>query len=247
MNQHPRIIAHRGYAERYPENTLAALQAAIDAGADAVELDVQLCRDGTPVVFHDATLDRVSGESGVVLELNFDELQAFSVHEPGRLGEAFRGTRIPSLAAAVQLLAESGTDALVFVEIKRDTVPHHTIPQAVAAILELCRPLGGRAVIISFDADVVQEARSLGEIRVGWVLSDWTMTSQDRLETLQPDFAFVDIDMVPPIPAPLWEGPWEWVVYEINDWPQAAQLAQHGFKWIETRAVETLVSGRQGR
>ncbi|HEX5515947.1 MAG TPA: glycerophosphodiester phosphodiesterase family protein [Gammaproteobacteria bacterium] len=247
MNQHPRIIAHRGYTERYPENTLAALKAAIDAGADAVELDVQLCRDGTPVVFHDATLDRVSGEPGVVLELGFDELQAFSVHEPERLGEAFKGTRIPSLASAVQLLAESDTGALVFVEIKRDTVPYHTIPQAVETILDICEPLGERAVIISFDADVVQEARSLGEIRVGWVLSDWTMASQDRLETLQPDFAFVDIDVVPPIPAPLWEGPWEWVVYEINDWSQAANLARHGFKWIETQAVEALVRGKQER
>jgi glycerophosphoryl diester phosphodiesterase len=247
MNQHPRIIAHRGYTERYPENTLTALKAAIDAGADAVELDVQLCRDGTPVVFHDATLDRVSGESGVVLELGFDELQAFSVHEPERLGEAFKGTRIPSLTAAVQLLAQSGTDTLVFVEIKRETVPYHTIPQAVETILNTCKPLGERAVIISFDADVVQEARSLGDIRVGWVLSDWTTDSQDRLETLQPDFAFVGVDVVPPIPAPLWEGPWEWVVYEINDWPQAVNLARHGFKWIETQAVETLVRGKQGR
>ena len=245
MSQHPRIIAHRGYSERYPENTLPALQAAIDAGVDAVEFDVQLCRDGTPVVLHDATLDRVSGEPGVVLELSLDELQAFSAHEPQRLGDSFKGTRIPSLASAVQLLANN-PGILAFIEIKRDTIPHHTIPQAIATILDICKPLADQAVIISFDDNVVQETRSLGDNRVGWVLSDWTAASRDRLETIQPDFVFVDIDTVP-LGATLWEGPWEWVVYEINDWPQAEKLGQHGFKWIETQAVEALVGGRKSR
>jgi glycerophosphoryl diester phosphodiesterase len=244
MSDQARIIAHRGYSERYPENTLPALQAAIDAGADAVELDVQFCRDSIPVVLHDTTLDRVSGEAGSVADLDFDELQAFSVHEPARLGGQFQGVRIPSLQQAAQALEH--TKALVFVEIKSETIPHHTIPQAVDAVLDACKPLGERAIIISFDENIIQEARSLGKRRVGWVLSDWSSSSRERLETIQPDFAFVGIDTLPPTPAPPWEGPWEWAVYEINEWRQAQELARRGFRWIETQAVETLIAGRDG-
>lgn len=242
MSEQVRIIAHRGYSQRYPENTLPALLAATDAGVDAVELDVQFCRDETPVVLHDATLDRVSGSSGSVLDLSFDELQAFSVHEPARLGDKFQGTRIPSLHQAAEALKHAS--ATVFIEIKADTVPHHTIPQAVEAVLDACKPLAERAIIISFDERIVREARSLSHKRVGWVLSDWSSSSRERLETLQPDFAFIGTDALPPTPVQPWEGPWDWVVYEINEWTQAEEFAQRGFRWIETQAVEALLAGR---
>lgn len=244
MSTTPRIIAHRGYSERYPENTLPALRAAVDAGTDAVELDVQMCLDGVPVVLHDADVERTTGQTGTVAELSLAELQALSAHEPNRLGARFEGTPIPSLAQAAQELAES--DALVFVEIKQESVPHHAIPQTITAVLEACEPLGQRAIIISYDDTIVQAARSIGSTRIGWVISDWTMDSRDRLETIKPDFAFVDAATLPPAPAPLWEGPWEWAVYEINNWPQAAELGQRGVRWIETQAVETMVAGRSG-
>jgi glycerophosphoryl diester phosphodiesterase len=57
----PQIIAHRGWSGRYPENTLAAIRAAIRLGVDRVEIDVQETRDGQLVVFHDYRLDRVYG------------------------------------------------------------------------------------------------------------------------------------------------------------------------------------------
>lgn len=245
MNQPVRLIAHRGYAERYPENTLLALQAAIDAGADAIELDVQFCQDGTPVVFHDPTLERVTGQPGQLRELTVEDLQRFSAHEPARFGDRFQGTPISTLAEVVDALRDGPPQVLVFVEIKRETLPRHAIPQAVQRVLELCRPLGERTVIISFDDTVVQQTRSLGKSEVGWVLSDWSPAGQDRLETLQPDYVFVDIDLLPPPGTPLWRGPWQWAVYEVNDWRQAQDLAERGLGWIETRAVEAMVKGRQ--
>lgn len=244
MNEQVRIIAHRGYLERYPENTLPALQAAADAGADGIELDVQLCRDGVPVVLHDATLDRVSGQSGSVIDLSFEELQAYSVHEPARLGDTFKGTRIPSLEQAVTALQPAS--ALIFVEIKSDSIAHHAVPQVVDSVLQICRPLEDRLVVISFDAAIIKEARSLGAQRVGWVLSDWRNSTRELLMTLQPDFAFIGLDALPPTPASPWEGPWEWAVYEVNTWSEAATFAQRGFRWIETQAVETLIAGRDG-
>jgi glycerophosphoryl diester phosphodiesterase len=241
MTEPARIIAHRGYAERYPENTVPAFQAALDAGADAVELDVQFSQDGTPVVLHDPTLDRLAGRSGEVASMTLEELRAISVHEPERFGDRFEGTKIPTLAEVVEALRRT-PQALAFIDIKRDTLARHAIPQAVETVLDICEPLGERAVILSFDGTVVQEARSLGKRRVGWALSEWNTGARDRLETIQPDFAFVDNRLLPPPPTPLWEGPWEWVVYEINDAQRAAELARRGFRWIETQAVEALVA-----
>ena len=58
----PLIVAHRGAPTERPENTLAAFEAAVDAGAAAVEFDVRITADGSPVVIHDATLDRTTGD-----------------------------------------------------------------------------------------------------------------------------------------------------------------------------------------
>jgi glycerophosphoryl diester phosphodiesterase len=65
----PLIIAHRGSSAYAPENTLAAFQLAAEQGADAIELDVDLTRDGHAIIMHDATIDRTTDGSGVVNEL----------------------------------------------------------------------------------------------------------------------------------------------------------------------------------
>ena len=57
------VVAHRGYSAHAPENTLAAMELAIDVGADALEFDIHTARDGTPFLFHDATLVAVSATS----------------------------------------------------------------------------------------------------------------------------------------------------------------------------------------
>jgi glycerophosphoryl diester phosphodiesterase len=70
------VIAHRGAPAEAPENTLPAFEAAVRAGADALELDVRLTADGAPVVIHDATLDRTTDRTGPVGALTLAELRA---------------------------------------------------------------------------------------------------------------------------------------------------------------------------
>ena len=65
LGAHP-VIAHRGSSAEAPENTLPAFEAAVERGADALELDVRLAADGAPVVIHDATLDRTTDRTGPV-------------------------------------------------------------------------------------------------------------------------------------------------------------------------------------
>jgi glycerophosphoryl diester phosphodiesterase len=68
------VFAHRGGAKLAPENTLVAFAGGMDAGADGIECDVHLSRDGVPVVIHDTTLDRTTDESGPVGARTADEL-----------------------------------------------------------------------------------------------------------------------------------------------------------------------------
>lgn len=67
-------FAHRGFSGRYPENTMLAFAKAYEAGADGVELDVQIARDGTPVVIHDEKVDRTTNGKGNVRDYDFAEL-----------------------------------------------------------------------------------------------------------------------------------------------------------------------------
>ena len=76
----PLIIAHRGYRARYPENTLVAFEAAMDAGADMIELDVLLTKDRKIVVIHDESLDRTTNGRGPVSEHTLSEQKALDGH-----------------------------------------------------------------------------------------------------------------------------------------------------------------------
>ena len=91
----PVIGAHRGASARAPENTLAAFGAALEDGAELVELDVHLTRDGRLAVIHDAETQRTTGTAGVVAELSMSELRRL---DAGRhKGPQWAGEQIPEL------------------------------------------------------------------------------------------------------------------------------------------------------
>lgn len=73
--------AHRGASEYAPENTMMAFQLAMFMGANGIETDVQLTKDGVPVLFHDDKLARVTGEAGCISDYTLDELQEFRVRK----------------------------------------------------------------------------------------------------------------------------------------------------------------------
>lgn len=112
--------AHRGWHKFHVENTMEAFRAAYMAGCDMVEFDVQLSRDGVPVVFHDDDCRRLTGRDGFVFDMEWSELQSLPMPGTGRPGgEA--AYRIPSLG---QFLAEFGSRPF-YLELK--------VPGAVAS------------------------------------------------------------------------------------------------------------------
>jgi glycerophosphoryl diester phosphodiesterase len=82
VSTQPLIIAHRGFSSRYPENTLAAVNAALDLGVDFIEIDVQETRDGELIVFHDYRLNRICGVRGRVRHKTLAEIQRLNPQVP---------------------------------------------------------------------------------------------------------------------------------------------------------------------
>ncbi|WP_369056141.1 glycerophosphodiester phosphodiesterase [Kineococcus terrestris] len=146
----PLVVAHRGASATAPENTLAAFESALWAGADLLELDVQLTADGVPVVLHDATLDRTTDGTGAVADTPWHRLERLDAG--GWFSPAFAGQRVPSLGRVAQLLARHPGRGLL-VEFKGDW----TAEQAGVAVAVLRRTgVAQRCVLQSFSLATVR-------------------------------------------------------------------------------------------
>ena len=96
-----KITSHRGNSYEAPENTIPAIQAAIDNMSDYAEIDVQETKDGVVVVYHDATLRRITGDTGRLWEYTYEELL---MKDFGKwYSDEFEGTQIPTLAQVLEL------------------------------------------------------------------------------------------------------------------------------------------------
>ena len=163
----PLIIAHRGDSAHRPENTLAAFANALTVGADLVELDVQLAKDGQVVVVHDASVDRTTDGSGQVRELTLAELRRLSAGYPERFGDSYRSERIPTLEEVLGLLRER---ARAMIEIKQESVTDDGDSGIEARTVRTVRHLGmqDEVALISFDRRALLRCRQHGpEIQRG--------------------------------------------------------------------------------
>ncbi len=156
------IVAHRGYAAVAPENTLAAIAAAVEAGADACEFDVRVSRDEHIVLIHDEDLKRTTNGRGKVAEKTLAQLRRL---DAGSWKDAkYAGERLPTLDGALARLKDSACRPVV--EIKVGGIAE----EVVAAVRKA--GLVNQAVVIAFSRDVVTEVRRIEpDIRCGW-LSD---------------------------------------------------------------------------
>ena len=236
----PRLIAHRGYARHYPENTLPAVEAALTAGARFVEVDIQLSADGIPVLMHDAELMRTTGHHGMVMALDFATLRNISAGEPRRFGDRFKAVSIPSLAQLITRL-EAWPAVTVFVELKTESLVHFGEQAVVAAVLAACRPCANRCIPISYDRHALATARRQGAARIGWVVRQPDAQAHHQALQLQPQFLFCNHRKLEKQEHALWPGPWHWALYEITDAPLALDWYHRGATYIETMAIGELL------
>ena len=234
-----KIVAHRGYAGMYPENTMIAMQSAVDQGVGFLELDVQLSQDRVPIVFHDDTLDRTTDGSGSVLEMDWSELVQLSAGEPNRLGDAYAGERIPRLEDFLNWLSKNpGLHA--FMEIKDESLDQYGFQVMLDQVLPLCAALQDQITLIAFNLDFLVNAREQGFKQIGWVLTKFNEQTKIQARHHQPDFIICNYKKVND---DLWDGPWQWMLYEIADADLAREWVGKGAAFIETMEVEQLLSG----
>jgi glycerophosphoryl diester phosphodiesterase len=237
----PALIAHRGYALRYPENTLESLTAAVEARAGYVEFDVQLTADRVPVLMHDADFWRTGRIDRSVLDTTLEHIRDIWVNETARLGPEFFEVHVPTLAETADWLkAHPGVKA--FVEIKRESLRKFGRADVVSRIVEGLKPVISRCAVISFDLDAVRLARERGAEGIGWVLASWDPETRAAAEGLGPEYLFCDYRMIPDDAEALWPGPWDWAFYEIVDPDLALALAAFGAKFIETMAIGEMLA-----
>ncbi len=159
----PLMVAHRGSSGQAPENTLPAFQLAWEQGADAIEGDFRLTKDGHVVCVHDRDTKRVSGKKLVVKDSTLAELQLLDVGS--FKSPQFKGTRIPTIA---EVLADVPEGKKIYIEIKSGK---EIIPQLLKDI-QKSKLSNDQMVVICFDPDVLLEIKSLApKLKVSWLVN----------------------------------------------------------------------------
>jgi len=151
----PLIIAHRGASEYAPENTLAAFQLAAEQDADAIELDVDLTRDGQVVVMHDATIDRTTDGYGRVNDLTLAEIRR--VDAGAWKSAEFKGEHVPLLEEVFEAV---GQRMLINVEIKGMSLRGTGVEAKVAALIEK-HGLLDRVLLSSFNPFALRRVKQV--------------------------------------------------------------------------------------
>lgn len=150
MKPYVLVLGHACAAGEAPANTLAGVRACIDAGVEGMEIDVQLCADGVPVLMHDDTVDRTTNLRGPVREKTLAELQA---------ADAGDGEPVPTLDEVLALVAGRFT---VMCELKATPDAPDQDQACVDAVVEVIRRHNAESwtAIHSFNPIMVERARA---------------------------------------------------------------------------------------
>ena len=237
----PPLVAHRGNAAEFPENTLEALASAVQLGLQHLEFDVQLTADHRPVLMHDSDLLRVAGRTECVHDLTWAQLEQIAIDEETRFGGRFSDVRAPALDRVAERLT-SWPGVTAFVEVKRASLRRfgrETTLKRIAADTQAARH---QCVFISFDLPSVRLLRAMTGARVGWVIERFDAETERLAREFAPEFIFGNLERIPELADRLWEGPWQWAIYEVRDAGTARECARLGADFVETMTVRDLLA-----
>jgi glycerophosphoryl diester phosphodiesterase len=159
------IFAHRGYSAAFAENTMKAFIEAENAGADGIELDVQLTKDGEVVVIHDEKVDRTTNGTGFVKDFTFKEIRSLDANKKGSKKEF-----IPSLGEVFDWME---TNKLICnIELKNGMIPYQGMEEKIIQMVR-DRGLSDRIIFSSFNHySIVYCYRLATEIETAPLISD---------------------------------------------------------------------------
>lgn len=120
-------IAHRGFSGCYPENTMRAFEEAVKVHCDGIETDVQLTKDGVPVICHDEIIDRTSTGSGLIKDYTYKELLNFDFGE--NFSKEFKGEKIPTLEEFLEF--SKSHNLFLNLELKNGLFPYEGMEKKI--------------------------------------------------------------------------------------------------------------------
>jgi len=243
----PTLIAHRGYSSRYPENTLASIEAALTAGASHIEFDLQMMADNEFVLMHDSNLQRASGISKSVFSLTRQTVRNFQADYYEKFSGQFSGIKIPLLEHVLSLFTQF-PQATALVEIKQESLDEHGVEKVMQQLLPQLKAIKDRCYLISFSAEAIDYTKKHSTYKTGFVLHTFNDNSREQAEQLQPDLIICNYHKLPELnnlghlpENTLWPGNWDWMLYTIDEPELAISYGENGIAYIETNAIATML------
>jgi glycerophosphoryl diester phosphodiesterase len=210
--QQPLIYAHRGASAHAPENTISAFMLAIEHGADGIEFDIKVTKDGRVIVLHDQTLQRTTTGSGDLKNLTFDELRKLDAGS--KFSTKYAGEKLPTLEEVFEAV---GNRIGINIELTNYATPGDDLIEKVAKILVNVKDTS-KVMFSSFNWGNLKKVRKLcpeipcGILALpgiaGW-LSRSYFTRNIPHEAVHPYFADVKINDV---------KYWHQKGYKVNIW-----------------------------
>ncbi|XP_017876714.1 glycerophosphodiester phosphodiesterase 1 [Ceratina calcarata] len=150
-----RVVAHRGAGYDYPENSLTAFRNSKERGCTAVEFDLSLTKDNVPIVFHDLSIERLTGKIGIIKEMTWDQLNQLDITRNHPLKDKFDEIEnIPILWDVLEMCLSN--DQRIFIDVKESG---EDVIQVILDAYKKYPKLYERGVISSFNPLVVYKIR----------------------------------------------------------------------------------------
>jgi glycerophosphoryl diester phosphodiesterase len=234
----PIFIAHRGYAYRYPENTLIALDAARQAGAQYVEVDIQLSADHIPVLFHDRDLQRLCQQTGTIHDCTFSQLEKFNVTDTEKFADQYASNKITSLQIFIDYLKEH-PELNAFIELKRSMIDHFGEERVLGILLPLFAGMQEQISFISYNQIILKTIHDNTDYATGIVVDDWA--EYNKQADWQPEWLFCWAEGLPEDNAEFEIKP-KIAVFEVADVELANKLLSKGICYLETFRIKEMLT-----
>ncbi|MGB3465593.1 MAG: glycerophosphodiester phosphodiesterase family protein [Cyclobacteriaceae bacterium] len=153
-----KVIAHRGASGYAPENTLSAIEKALELGVDMIDVDVRMTKDERIVLMHDATVDRTTDGTGLVKEMTFDEIR--NLDAGIKFDSKFTAEKVPTLREVLDLVDGR---AVVLIEIKHEQDHHEDFAERLVNIIQNERNGYEWCILQSYEADYLEIVHEIDE------------------------------------------------------------------------------------
>ena len=233
-----RLVAHRGYMHRCPENTLPSLKAALDAGAAYIEFDLQMNKDHDLVVIHDDSFIRTAGIDQSVFDCTSAQCLEISVHYPKLFSDTFNPTPVFLLQDLLELLVQY-PNASAMVEIKRQSLDYWGLELVMGKLLAQLKPHHAQCVLISFSVEAIEYTQQHSDLQTGWIFNNYDDKRRQRAASLGADFLITNHKGLPKGQAP-WPEFKRWMLYDIMRPELAIEYSEMGVELIETADIKGL-------